>query len=175
MSAKRRNLTSPPRTAAPKISGNRSLIFSTVVIAAFALIACWSGVRWAQSQILTYEAEEAASSWAIFLRSDLADLDRILEGGTISEDDKRIIEAASKAGNIFRYKFFDSNGVIVHASRSSDIGRTNTKPYFAKLVRNGKMFAKIERDEKFAAQRQIVGEAYVPIMSQGRFQGAIEV
>ena len=101
MKAKRRNLTSPPRTTAPKISGNLSLIVSTVIIAALALFACWSGVRWAQSQILTYEAEEAASSWALFLRSDLANLDGILEGDPITEDDKRVIEAASSVAQSF--------------------------------------------------------------------------
>jgi signal transduction histidine kinase len=146
-----------------------------VIIAALALTACWSGVHWAQAQILTYEAEEAARSWGIFLRADLANLDQILAGSAITDDDKRAIEAASKAGSIFRHKFFDANGVIVHASRPSDIGETNTKPYFASLVRHGKMYAKIERDEEFGEERQVVSEAYVPIISEGRFQGAIEV
>ena len=109
------------------------------------------------------------------MRADLVNLDQILAGSAITEDDKRVIEAASKAGNIFRYKFFDANGVIVHASRASDNGLTNTKPYFANLVRHGKSYAKIEREEKFGAERQVVSEAYVPIMSDGRFQGAIEV
>ncbi|MCZ6698047.1 MAG: PAS domain-containing protein [Planctomycetota bacterium] len=132
-------------------------------------------MRWAQNQILTYEAEEAASTWGIFLRSNLADLDRILEGGSITDDDMRVIESARKAGNVFRYKIFDRNGVIVHATRPKDHGKTNTKPYFANLVRNGKMFAKIKKDEQFGNERQVVSEAYVPIMVGGQVRGAIEV
>ena len=111
----------PQLGSASNVSDGFSLIIATAIIAILALLACWFGVRWTQNQILTYEAEEAASSWGIFLRSDLANLDRILAGVPITDDDMRVIEAASKAGKIFRYKFFDRNGIIVHASRSQDI------------------------------------------------------
>lgn len=152
-----------------------SLIAASCLIVLASLVACWYGVRWAQTEVLKYEAEESARSWALFLREDLSDLAGILAGKDPSEHDRRSIHAASKAGNIFRYKFFGADGVIVHSSRREDVGKINTKPYFHDLVHKGYSFAKIERDEDFGISRLVVSEAYVPIMDDADFLGAIEV
>lgn len=152
-----------------------TLMATCGAIVLIALLACWFGVRWAQTEILKYEAEESARSWALFLSKDLPDLPDNLAGHGLSAQSKRIIGSATNAGNIFRYKFFDADGLIVYASRAKDIGKTNTKSYFLDLVRHGVSFAKIEYEEDFGKDRTAVSEAYVPIMGGGRFLGAIEV
>lgn len=135
----------------------------------------WIGVRHAESEVLRRQAEESAHRWAVFLRDDLSGLSGILGGAVLTDHDLKMIEVAQHAGEIFRHKFFNANGVIVYASRKEDIGKTNTKPYFENLVRKGFAYSKIETDENFGEDRRVVSEAYVPIMEGDRFLGAIEV
>ena len=155
--------------------GDIALLVAAALVGAIALVACWYGVRAAENEVLRYEAEESARSWGIFLKEDLGDLPGILAGETISPGDQKIIDSASEAGRIFRYKFFGADGLIHHASRPEDIGQTNTKPYFTGIVQKGGTFAKIEEEEEFGAERTSVSEAYVPIMDGETFLGAIEV
>ncbi|MCZ6859467.1 MAG: PAS domain S-box protein [Alphaproteobacteria bacterium] len=135
------------------------------------LVAIRKGENW----LLENEARESAVKWATYLRGNLSGLDRLLSGDPISKGDRRIFELASKAGNIFRYKVFGPTAIIVFASRASDLGKTNTNPYFSRLVKEGRTFVKIEREENFGKNRTVVSEAYVPIMKRDRFKGAIEV
>ena len=154
---------------------DRFLIIATIVISVAAIVTCWFGVRTAETEVLRYEAEKSARSAAMFLRENLPHLPQILAGRDIQEDDHKVIRATSVVSNIFRYKFFDANGNIVHASRPADIGKTNVKWYFLELVKKGRNYEKIERDEDFGKARKVVSEAYVPIMEAGVFAGAIEV
>ncbi|MGY9016232.1 MAG: hypothetical protein ACKVG9_13325, partial [Rhodospirillales bacterium] len=170
----------PPRHRAARrltsaINSDRFLVIVTVLISIGAIITCWSGVRTAETEILRYEAEKSAHSWAVFLRESLPHLPEVLSGQGVREEDQRVIHSASIAGQIFRYKFFNNDGKIVHASRPNDIGQTNIKWYFLELVKKGQSYEKIEREEDFGISRKVVSEAYVPIMKAGVFAGAIEV
>ncbi len=151
------------------------LLSASACLVIFTLVAVFFSVQWAEKEILKYDAQESAKSWAEFLREDLADLPLILDGRQLTSEDQRVIDSARKAGNIFRYKIFGANGLIVHASRPEDIGKTNTKPYFRDLVQHGKTYSKIEEQEDFGAARKHVSEAYAPVMDGDRFLGAIEV
>ena len=168
-------IATTPIVRAQVAPGNLSLIMGSLAIVFITLIAFWYGVKYAQTEVLRYEAEEGARSWAIFLKEDLPSLPDILIGKPLSTESRRTIDSVTAAGKIFRYKFFGADGVIVHASRAEDVGETNTKAYFRNLVRRGRSFAKIERDEDFGAAREFVSEAYVPIMVGTEFTGAIEV
>ena len=156
-------------------NSDRILIFATVVISIAAVVICWFGVRASETEVLRYEAERSAHSAAMYLRENLPHLPQILSGQKIQEEDRKVIRTTSVASKIFRYKFFDKNGLIVHASRPADIGKTNVKWYFAELVKHGRPYEKIETDEDFGKDRKVVSEAYAPIMHGGVFAGAIEV
>ena len=151
------------------------MIGAAVIVSVIAVISCWFGVRAIEDSVLRSEAEKSAYSAATFLRETIPHLPDILAGASFKADDRRILESTSKSSNIFRYKFFDRHGKIVHASRPVDIGKTNIKWYFHDLVKKGRSFEKIERDEDFGIARKVVSEAYAPIMANGVFQGAIEV
>lgn len=159
----------------PTTNRERRLLCSIAATAFVAMAIFWVGVRYTESEVLTRRAEDSAHRWAVFLRDDLPGLSGILAGAALTDRDVKVIELAQHAGEIFRHKFFDANGVIVHASRKDDIGKTNTKPYFENLVRKGIAYSKIETDEDFGANRRVVSESYVPIMDGERFLGAIEV
>ena len=132
-------------------------------------------MRIGENWLLENEALESAVKWATFIHDNVSDLDDILAGNPISEVDQRVFELASQAGNVFRYKLFRADGVTVFASRASDLGTTNTKPYFSGLVKKGQTFVKIEDQEDFGDDRTVVSEAYVPFMGDNQFRGAIEV
>lgn len=158
-----------------RFANDKFMVGAAVTVSIIALISCWLGVRALEDNVLRYEAEKSAHSAATFLRETIPHLPDILAGGPFKADDRRILDATSQSSKIFRYKFFDRNGKIVHASRPADIGKTNVKWYFHELVKKGKTFEKIERDEDFGADRMAVSEAYAPIMANGVFLGAIEV
>lgn len=151
------------------------ILLSVGLFLAAVLCVCWFSVKWAEERLLKSEAKIAAQSWTVFLSKDLKHLQGILEGAPVTADDQEIIDTASEAGRIFRYKFFGSMGRIVHASRPGDIGQANRKWYFRDVVRKGQSFAIIEKDKNFGGWRKAVSEAYVPIMRDGVFIGAIEV
>ncbi len=151
------------------------LLAALVLASIFAITACWFGSRQFERHLLTVEAEEAAVHWATFLEKHFTDLEGLLRTGAVTPDDRALLDFASEAGRMFRYKMFNQDGDIVVASRPSDLGRTNTKPYFAEVVQRGGTFVKIEEEEDFGTAMTTVSEAYVPFMENGEFKGAIEV
>ena len=158
-----------------RFSNDKFMVGAALFVSVAAIISCWIGVRALEDNVLRYEAEKSALTAATFLRETIPNLSDILAGASFKADDRRILDSTSKSSKIFRYKFFDRHGKIVHASRPADIGKANIKWYFHDLVKKGESFEKIERDEDFGSDRKVVSEAYTPIMANGVFQGAIEV
>lgn len=152
-----------------------ALVFMLLSAVVVGLIACWIGLSRAQDKILTYEATRDARIWGLYLKEDITELPSILRGKALEGENLEDVKAVMVAGDVFRYKFFDPAGVIVHASRPDDLGKTNVKPYFLNIVMKGGGFSKIEREEDFGSDGKVVSEAYVPIMDGGNFLGAIEV
>jgi PAS domain S-box-containing protein len=163
------------KTAGPTPGHRKGILAPIVFVSILAIATSWGAVRIGENWLLENEALESAVKWATFIHDNVSDLDDILSGNPISEADRHMFELASQAGNVFRYKLFRSDGVIVFASRASDLGTTNTKPYFSELVKKGQTFVKIEDREDFGDDRTVVSEAYVPFMDHDRFSGAIEV
>lgn len=152
-----------------------TLMAVLALVAVFSLAASWFGGQKLEREILIRNATDEAVRWATYMEENFTDLNRILSQGRLTDADREVIRVTEEAGAVFRYKMFDPNGVIVAASRSDDLGKTNTKPYFSALVQQGETFTKLEEEESFGGDRQVVSEAYVPFMQGGRFQGAIEV
>jgi len=158
-----------------KIRNLAPLLSTLILICTFALVVTWYASRQFKESLLEREAISDAVRWAEFVASQSPDVNEELSRGHISRQTHDALKLAMRAGDIFRYKLFSPDGVIVHASRMEDVGETNTKPYFEEIVRKGQTFAKIANDEKFGLDKAIVGEAYVPLMDGNQFQGAIEV
>lgn len=171
-------MTSPSnknRIVAGAIKRNRRFLLTLLVIGIIATVASWTAVRKGEVWLLEKEATDSAVEWASFVQGGLSDLEGLLRGRAITAHDHQLFKFAGEAGHVIRYKLFGRNGLIVFASRAEDIGETNTKPYFSALVKNGKNFVKIEREENFGRDRSVVSEAYVPFMKDGHFLGAVEV
>jgi len=153
----------------------KNLLLTVLFISITALAASWMLVRVAEDYMIENAARTTAVKWASYLENHLVEFSTVLEDGRFPEEETHLFEMASKAGNVFRHKLFQADGTILHASRESDIGQVNTKPYFTEIVKKGRTYVKIEREEDFGAERTVVSEAYVPFMDGDEFRGAIEV
>lgn len=151
------------------------IIIGALIAGVMSLLFNWFGTGYAINHLLEEEAKAKAVRWGVFLQNDLVNLDQLLIGAGPSFVDADKINTAISAGIIIRHKFFDASGKIVHASRLDDIGKTTSSNYFQNIVMKGETFAKIELDDTFEENQTYVSEAYIPIMENGAFKGAIEV
>ncbi len=155
--------------------------FALFVILIGAVAAVWYGLQFFSNQTLRELATQQAVRWGQVVNENLSDADATFQYGTITEEDQSLIAAIATAGGVFRYKFFNQDGIIVVASRFEDLGTKNTKPYFAAEVQQGRTYATAKQEEfrelkdRYGAELPYVVEAYVPVMKDGRFAGAIEV
>ncbi len=185
-------------------SRDARLVYTLLLVAVVMLGASWFGARVFQQQFLEESAEKQSIQWAELIRENLSDPEATFAYGKISEEDAELIALVTEAGGVYRYKFYNQDGVVVLASRLNDLGTKNTKPYFYEIVAQGAPFVKIEHDvtaaelaagaygdnvlqggdNQFRDQGHqqtagrhlaVVAEAYVPMIEQGRFLGAIEV
>ena len=155
--------------------------FALFVILVGAVAAVWYGLQFFSNQTLRELATQQAVRWGQVVNENLSDADATFQYGTITEEDQSLIAAIATAGGVFRYKFFNQDGIIVVASRFEDLGTKNTKPYFTAEVMQGRTYAKTENEafrelkDRYGSELPFVVEAYVPVMRDGRFAGAIEV
>lgn len=174
-------------------SRDARLIYFLLFFAIIVLGASWLGTRVFQQQFLEDTAKSQGLQWAEVIVKNLSDSESTFTYGKISEDDAKLISLVTESGRVYRYKFYNKDGVVVLASRLRDLGTRNTSPYFTEVVARGQPHVQIV--EKVAAtelqSRQgagqegyqgsgrqnlaIVAEAYMPVIENDRFLGAIEV
>ena len=81
--------------------------------------------------------------------------------------------------NLIKWKIFSNTGEIIFSSDPKEIGNLNNQRYFREIVANGKVITKgIQRETKSLEGQFIpvdVVETYVPLISNGKFQGAFEI
>ena len=172
-----------------------SLIIVLLLIAAVVGFASWFGTKEFRDQLLEEQAEAEAIRWGELVSGRLSDPDATFAYGKMSEEDQLLISTISEAGNVFRYKFFNQDGVVVLGSRIEDLGTRETSAAFTNVVQQGRIYVDIEEGEEFPDLRPsplegsgresfqnlrgetktTVAEAYIPLMDAGRFKGAIEV
>ncbi len=145
------------------------------MIGCLAVVGCWVAIHTIERNLIERNSMDTATAWANMLRLETEDLRNILNHGELTEKDKRHLDAAVESGNVFRYKFFDSEGQIVQASRPEDVGKVTVNAYFFDTVAKGSTFAKVVDAPVIGPERSVIGEAYVPIMDGNRFLGAVEV
>ncbi len=154
---------------------DRNLLLTLVLIGIAALSTTWFLNHQARVHLLKEEGLRSAMQWATFLAEHIEDLEQVLESGEVTDESVRVLNFTTEAGDVFRYKFFGPDGTVTVASHPEDIGTSNTKNYFTEQVQKGEPFVKIEASEEFSDGREVISEAYVPIMTAGVFRGAIEV
>ena len=157
-----------------------------------------------QEQMLQETAEDEALHMGFFVMERLSDPGATFAYGAITEQDQDLINIVAETGNVYRYNFFNADGIIVVASRPGDLGRRKTDSFFFDVVRQGQTYVEFEenvdfhpddivvnvdsmrdvsREGRFAfaantegrESRSFVAEVYVPVIQDGAFLGAVEV
>lgn len=89
------------------------------------------------------------------------------------------LEAVRVALGVARFKIFDADGVLIHASSGEGVGTRNTSDAFRDVVAQGRPYTHVVGSEEHTLEGESYGgyvvESYVPIMHGGRFAGAFEI
>ncbi len=173
------------------------------LLAAFSIaigVAGWFVSEEFQEQMLQETAEEEALHMGFFVMERLSDPSATFAYGAITEQDQDLINIVAETGSVYRYSFFNADGIIVVASRPGDLGRRKTDSYFFDVVRQGQTYVEFARnveihpddivtdvetmrqsrfggsaDAESRQSRAYVAEVYVPVIRDGAFLGAVEV
>lgn len=156
------------------ISKSKSLIILPLS-AIVTIFTIWSGLIAFEKNYIKREASSEAVNWATFVASEASTIKKEIKQGKISKQTQKLLRFASGAGGVIRYKFFNHDGVIVYASRQKDIGTKSTKSYFREIVQKGKTYTKLATKDYDFGKKTVVSEAYVPLMEDGKFVGALEI
>ena len=164
-------------------------------------VAGWFVSEEFQEQMLQETAEDEALHMGFFVMERLSEPSATFAYGAITEQDQELINIVAETGNVYRYSFFNADGIIVVASRPGDLGRRITDSFFFDVVRQGQTFVEFDNDVEyhpddivieatlgasdregrfaFSAEageaRDFVAEVYVPVIQDGAFLGAVEV
>ncbi|MBF0453939.1 MAG: diguanylate cyclase [Magnetococcales bacterium] len=132
------------------------------------------------SSLLTANTEEdaikVANHLVSIMKENAADQSNILELSPQFKDQTHLVV---NNFHVMKYRIFAPDGEIIHSSVKKEIGDRNTKDYFQNKVAKGEVFSKTASKNQKSMEGETLSidvvETYVPIMAEGRFQGAFEI
>lgn len=158
---------------APSHRAEKNLLATVAAIAVATVLVVWFSMRIATVEILEHEATAQARSWAHFISNDVEDLDRFLAGDFASPRDFRVLNIAESVGDVFSYRILGRDGTVNVASNPGSIGLTVDTAFFRDVVSKGEIYTRIGYSDGTDGIPAAYGEAFVPIMRDGKFIGAI--
>ena len=158
----------------PTSRTEKTVLASVAAIVVVMIVGSWLALRTAATEILKHEAVSHAQSSAIFVSSGIANLDRLLAGEAATPEDIKVLNSVGEFGGAFRYKLYGADGSVKQASDPDDIGSTKRLKQFPDTAAKGHVFARLGYSDGFGDMPAVYAEAYVPVMRDGRFIGAIE-
>ena len=89
------------------------------------------------------------------------------------------IENLKRDFRLTKFKIFSNSGEVIFSSDPKEIGNINNQRYFHEIIAKGKVITKGIQNETQSLEGQLMSvdvvETYVPLMSDGIFQGAFEI
>jgi len=157
-------------------TSEKSLIATSVLVAALLLAACWFGTQRAAERVLQHEGEIAARGWAVFLREALPDLKNVLASGALTREDGRVLRSVATAGRVVKYRLFGARGAPIVTSENSDPKGAPLAPTLEARLKTGEIFVDLTKQpSNNGGQVRLHSRAYVPVTEGARFLGAIEI
>lgn len=175
-----------------KASAALRLKWAGAVVLLLGLIAAagW-GVYTLPAQIvdgmLEADIRKQSEMWKRRVLMHMDDAEATFQTGIMDEHEQEFLELMPEASDVYRFKLFHADGTVFWSTRPSDIGSTNSEPYFTSTVANGEIYYKHE--EKPASEiddlalhsarldtskHHHVAEVYTPVFRNSVFLGAIE-
>ncbi len=80
---------------------------------------------------------------------------------------------------IENFKFLSNTGQVLYSSNHAEIGEVNTRNYFKEIIAQGNIYSKLVEKGTRTLEDEVVAvsvvQTYVPIMANGKFNGAFEI
>jgi len=127
-------------------------------------------INLAAERMLRRDAEETASTWANFLAANVGDLEQIAAGEQPSQQSLAFLQAARKAGYVFRYVIYNREGysqLVSDASGISFVDISSLSHQAEEAIRMGVPLADVKQATSSEMPRYF-SEAFVPVSVNGR-------
>ena len=162
-------------------SGPR-LIVAFAVLAAVSLGGYFVLFQQAADRSVSNQAEQLSLDWSRFISARLPSLERIADGGAVTDAELSLLRDVTNFGKVFRFKLFSANGqlrltsddlISGHVTMGDSLGDHNAKA--AGVVATGEPFTQLEDGTGKADRPDIYVESYVPVLRDGRRVAITEV
>jgi diguanylate cyclase (GGDEF)-like protein len=134
------------------------------------LAASWTASRIATDHLLYESATLTARNWAQYLARNVVDLEQIAAGEQPSVASLAFLQAAGRAGEVFRYEIFNRDGyaqLVAGRDRIAFVDLADLNPDAALSIKSRR--AIVDAQEGQSAEEPVYfAHAYVPIISDGR-------
>jgi len=147
----------------------RSIVTLGVVFSVLT-VGTWLSVKIATDYLLYQEATSTARDWAQYVTDGVADLEYIAAGEQPSAASMAFFQGARKAGKVFRYEIFNSEGYSQLLANRDAIALVNLaefSPEAAQSVRLGQAVVDVKEGGS-ADLPSFFGQAYVPVVINGQ-------
>jgi len=158
---------------APSHRTEKSLLATVAAIAVGTVLIVWFSMRIATVEILEHEATAQARNWAHFISNDVEDIKPFLAGDSTTPHDFQVLNTAENVGDVFSYRILGPDGTVNLASNPGSVGTTVNTAFFRDIVSLGETYTRIGYSDGTEGIPAVYGEAFVPIIRDGKFIGAI--
>ncbi len=157
----------------------------SVIVAVFGMVvlgcAVYFGIEAAVNRAVSADADHKARGWAAYFIQHMPNLDELIANGRPDAGQLERIATAEKVGDVFRFKLFDSRGVMTlvsdeaaYASESATAREHSAKA--AEVLRTGISNVSLNDGTGKKNRPPLYVEAYVPIIDgYGIVRGVVEV
>jgi diguanylate cyclase (GGDEF)-like protein len=154
---------------APSTSLQRSIVTLGIVFSVLT-VGTWLSVKIATDYLLYQEATSTARDWAQYVSEGVADLEYIAAGEQPSAASMIFFRGARKAGKVFRYEIFNSEGYSQLLADRDAIAPVNLSEFSAEAARSAKSGRAVVdvREGNSAGLPSFFGQAYVPVVVNGQ-------
>jgi diguanylate cyclase (GGDEF)-like protein len=160
-----------------KIERNLAII---VLVGAVVIATSVAITRSTLHSAIEEDATIMAQGWADYLARTLPDIEAIAEGTAPSMQSSRVLNLSKEVGSVFRYKIFSRSGHLALISDdpeyalSGNANLDNHNPTAADVIASGTPYIQI-KEGNGNTRPPFYGEAYVPLMRDGRAVATVEV
>ena len=165
------------------VLGNR-LLRNILILTAIIIIALISYNFFLTTPSFTRLLIDTTQNDAVRITRHLASTMLISEKTEIGKDSLNVqlfkeIDKIKEDFELMNLKVFSPSGEVVFSSDPEEVGEINQNAYFQDSVAKGKVYAVVVPKDKDSLEgRKVTSdvlETYVPLMSDGKFLGALEV
>ncbi|HVR26994.1 MAG TPA: bifunctional diguanylate cyclase/phosphodiesterase [Candidatus Polarisedimenticolia bacterium] len=153
------------------------------LLAALILLVALGGIKLSRvvaANMLRADGQSTSSVWAASLANTIDEIPAILDGAPPSDKAKHLLDNASQAGAIYRYKVWNKTGRVVFLSERMDSSQEPTtsaeepRQRITRSILSGSSFTE-GHVGKPPLNPAYFAESYVPIIRNGSVIGVFEV